>query len=665
MYKLKLLMFMVILMTNIGRGNLNVFAQGIWEIVRNPEWQTHLKSVFFVDLNNGWAVGTDGTIIHTNDGGTAWTSQTSGTTNDLFSVHFVNVSTGWVVGDEGIVLRTANGGTNWEAVASNTTDHLDDVFFLDETHAWIVGGTITVRFSTKTGFSNLRHTNVVLRTINGGASWLKSTNLGSGRLLHSVHFADARYGWAVGYGYALLGPWNLADRNIILRSTDGGVTWSSQTIGPLDHLFDVQAVGQNSGWIAGDNGVLLHSTNGGIDWTERISNTSSKLLGLHFANAEQGWIVGDDGLILHTEDGGDKWSAQTSGTTNDLESVYFVDQNTGWAVGGSGIVLKYTVLTTRFWADIDGDHDVDVVDIQIVAGKWNTKVGDPDYDPRCDVDNEGQGDGDIDVVDIQLVAGWWNKPLPGSGASMLTKVCESILGNPTLRVNSPIPSSESASNYYIDVTVENAVNLGAFQFDIVSNDIRLKIDGVELGSFLNNGQNKFVPLRSEMDIERNRLTLGAYSYGESLGASGSGVLVRIRVSSENGDVSPIALENIKLVDSRGNLLPVNDTINAINDRVRTEVTSQSFTLNQNYPNPFNSETVIRYHLPKGDKVTLKIYNLLGQEIRTLVNDQKQAGYFEIQWDGKDEFGTEVPSGVYIYRIKIGSFIDTKKMFLLR
>jgi len=113
---------------------------------------------------------------------------------------------------------------------------------------------------------------------------------------------------------------------------------------------------------------------------------------------------------------------------------------------------------------------------------------------------------------------------------------------------------------------------------------------------------------------------------------------------------------------------------------------KDFILHQNYPNPFpltpgwagrqtgcrtgNSRTTIRYQLPKPSKVTIKIFNLFGQEIRTLVSEEKQAGYFTVHWDGKDSFGREVASGVYIYRIeactdKQRSFVSTRKMLLLR
>ncbi|MCI0515125.1 T9SS type A sorting domain-containing protein, partial [candidate division KSB1 bacterium] len=97
---------------------------------------------------------------------------------------------------------------------------------------------------------------------------------------------------------------------------------------------------------------------------------------------------------------------------------------------------------------------------------------------------------------------------------------------------------------------------------------------------------------------------------------------------------------------------------------QSEAIPNTFKLFQNYPNPFNPETVIRYQLPNPAKVTLKIYNLMGQEIRTLITEQKAAGYFTAYWDGKDDLSREVPSGVYIYRLQAKHFVSIKKMILL-
>ena len=97
---------------------------------------------------------------------------------------------------------------------------------------------------------------------------------------------------------------------------------------------------------------------------------------------------------------------------------------------------------------------------------------------------------------------------------------------------------------------------------------------------------------------------------------------------------------------------------------------ESFTLSQNYPNPFNSTTRIQYALEGGDRMvplhtTLKIYNILGQEVRTLVNEPKQAGYYTVTWDGKNGQGRDVSSGIYYYRFEAGNITCAKKMVLMK
>ncbi|MFQ5605717.1 MAG: FlgD immunoglobulin-like domain containing protein [bacterium] len=91
----------------------------------------------------------------------------------------------------------------------------------------------------------------------------------------------------------------------------------------------------------------------------------------------------------------------------------------------------------------------------------------------------------------------------------------------------------------------------------------------------------------------------------------------------------------------------------------------TFGLHQNHPNPFNPETKIRFALPRASHVVLNIYNTLGQEIRTLVNDRFEAGYQSVTWDAKDDHGRNVASGLYLYQIQAGQFVQVKKMSLVR
>jgi len=92
---------------------------------------------------------------------------------------------------------------------------------------------------------------------------------------------------------------------------------------------------------------------------------------------------------------------------------------------------------------------------------------------------------------------------------------------------------------------------------------------------------------------------------------------------------------------------------------------REFDLRQNYPNPFNPTTVIEYALSKASQVKIQVFNILGQKVRNLVDEKQDAGYKTISWDGKDDNGKEVSSGIYFYRIVAGNFVKYKKMTLLK
>jgi flagellar hook assembly protein FlgD len=90
-----------------------------------------------------------------------------------------------------------------------------------------------------------------------------------------------------------------------------------------------------------------------------------------------------------------------------------------------------------------------------------------------------------------------------------------------------------------------------------------------------------------------------------------------------------------------------------------------YALQQNYPNPFNPVTQIVYELPEATRVTIAIYNLLGQRVKTLVSGQQIAGVHKVVWDGKDNLGNQVASGVYIYRLETENYSLSRKMVLVK
>ena len=144
--------------------------------------------------------------------------------------------------------------------------------------------------------------------------------------MFSVYFTDANTGWAVG------------EVGTILKTSDGGTTWSPQTSGTPNGLTSVYFTDANTGWAVA-RGTILKTTDGGTTWSPQTSGTTSLLFSVYFTDANTGWIAGS-GTILKTINGGTAWSSQTSGTTNTLRSVYFTDGDNGWVVGGNGTILK-------------------------------------------------------------------------------------------------------------------------------------------------------------------------------------------------------------------------------------------------------------------------------------------------------------------------------------
>lgn len=132
----------------------------------------------------------------------------------------------------------------------------------------------------------------------------------------------------------------------------------------------------------------------------------------------------------------------------------------------------------------------------------------------------------------------------------------------------------------------------------------------------------------------------------------------------NNDASPdVAVltitGDIAMMNSQG-FIPTD-----IEDHYTEQNTPRTFSLGQNYPNPFNPTTTIRYQLPANSEVKLTIYNLLGQQVREVVNQQQGPGAYQVLWDGRSDSGVRVASGMYFYRLTAGGLLQTRKMLLVR
>ncbi len=184
-YSLRLVLCILFFMFLIA---WSVLAQD-WEFVDvSPgRWSDmNLNDVFFTD-GQGWAVGENGTIVHTGNG-TRWHDQNSGVNVDLHGIYFQDIFKGWAVGAQGAILNTEDGGITWKQQISLTTATLYDVDFADERYGWIVGRRGTI-----------------LSTDNYGSSWDVIVEESAGQSdLNAVYINNVSSGWAVGNSGTIL-----------------------------------------------------------------------------------------------------------------------------------------------------------------------------------------------------------------------------------------------------------------------------------------------------------------------------------------------------------------------------------------------------------------------------------------------------------------------------
>ena len=296
----------------------------------NVQYSGRVNDVSFPDAAHGWAVGPQGKILATSDGGITWTTQTAPTTMDFFGVSFFNASNGWVVGQGSNIFHTTNGGATWNVVTTNTRAPVNGVNFSDENNGW------------------LRVPGGVSFTTDGGATWSLPRDLG-------MDFVDMNHGWSVGSRYDTA----TATTHIVIRATsDGGLTWTPQGDDREGSLNAVDFVDDLHGWATGKvdgMGLILATSDGGVTWKEQAPGTDYGGGQVWFADALHGWIAtgGYGGLdgnlstdlystayrnLLATNDGGLTWRHQPWREWNgawdqvNIKDMAFADASHVWAL---------------------------------------------------------------------------------------------------------------------------------------------------------------------------------------------------------------------------------------------------------------------------------------------------------------------------------------------
>jgi photosystem II stability/assembly factor-like uncharacterized protein len=398
--------------------------------------------------------------------------------------------------------------------------------------------------------------------------------------LRSLAFVDSVNGWVAGKG------------GTIMRTTDGGITWTVQQTNTQENIVAIFMLNQRVGWALSpywSDSMLTYitqvhrTTNGGDLWMH-VSLPDNYFITISFADSSRGSMGGAQGAFFKSTDGGISWSQAEvdPAVLFDVHKVKFFSPERGYAVGGRFDARAVTWQTTNggtLWNTVLLDATEPLFDFCFLDSLRIMAVGgDPDFGVAVAHTTDGGLQWDFAFIGVVGIA-------------------RAVSFRTSLEAWCPLGAEADTS-----------LQVGSAIFTL---------DGGETWNLF------YLPERTPVfDVQ---FTDAGHGY---------------------------------MVGDSGAVFKFSDTV--LNVGGSSDGLPARAMLFQNYPNPFNPATVIRYQVPVSSNVSLKIYNPLGQEIATLVDKVMQSGRYEVRFDG-----TGLPSGIFFYRLVAGSFLDTRKLLLLR
>lgn len=571
----------------------------------------NLIGLYFTSVNTGWVVGTGGTILKTTNGGSWWTVQQSSLNIDFASVYFIDSLNGWICGVYGNILKTTDGGNTWLQKPSGVTENINSIFFINQSVGFAV---------TSNWFSGFPYSGRILKTSDGGESWVINLFDDSHGFI-DLFFLDQNDGWVCGSNGATY------------KTTNGGNSWNYINANTGYWLFDIFYSSKNIGYLVGGNpssDFIAKSTNSGNSWYQiRESFQEHALIGSYFINDMEGWACGFDGVLLKTINGGNNWIREQISTDKQLREIFFID-SVGYCVGFSGTFLKY-------------HYAQPTSNIQIVT---------PNGGEQWEIGSTKQitwNSTDINYVNIEYSYNnglTWNtvvSSLPNTGVYNWT-VPNILSENCLVRVGD-YPASYDVSDSSFSIVTPVPAELISFSSEVIDNDVTLYWTTATETN--NSGFNV------ERSVESNEEKNLAWQTVGIVNGNGTSSEPQM-YSFVDGNVSVGKYQyRLKQIDFNGTIEYSNSIQVEINPPIK-------FSLEQNFPNPFNPSTTIQYSLTKDSYLTLKVYNINGQEILTLVEGFKKAGVHNLNF-----VPDNLPSGIYFYRIITEDFSAVRKMTYLK
>jgi len=586
----------------------------------------------------------------------------------LFDVFFLNASIGWVISHEGYLFKTTNGGLNWDTLSTGYSQ-TNNISFINENIGFISG------------------TNKVLKTTDGGNTWSYKFLLNLGHFWNNGMFiTNENSGFVIG------------ESGVIYHTTNGGDIWLTQHLNEFNDLHCVEAINYNDAISVGKNGTILKTENNGRNWISLISPvyhnlnsvqllpglilyavgdsgsvirsynakdwtiiptpTNKNLNDLFFFDIFRGIVIGNQGMILKTDNGGTSWQNISTGISGNFKKIDFLNDTVGFIVAGNATLLKTTDGGIS-WDSTNQINRDNLYDLQFVNSSFGF-IG-SNYGVVYKTANAGESWFPLhthysseNITTIHFVTQYF-----GWVATESKKIFRTSDGGNSwssrLNVYNVINSIDFFSTHYGVAVGQNGT--------IMIGDGGPPIP-VELISFFGYQESGKVYLNWQTATELNNLmfeiqrkVVGSewLTIGYKPGAGNTYETQKYEFIDDCFDIKggSTLSYRLKQVDFNGEF-NFSDEISISN------LALSDYELYQNYPNPFNPATIITYQIPERGFVTLKVYDVLGNEVATLVSEEKPAGRYQVDWNA-----IVLPSGIYFYQLKAREFIETKKMILLK
>jgi photosystem II stability/assembly factor-like uncharacterized protein len=619
---------------------------------RNTSVDVIDNNIFYVGGNSGW-------LLKTTDAGATWDTLYFNTGNDADIVHFVNADEGFVFGNYAQWMSTSDGGATFEPINEWPSSSFWGLALPTDTKIMVTdwsGGDMTV--SEDQGLTWSYPSNAVTQTVVS---------------IYELEFADENTGLLAG------------SNGLVKKTIDGGQTFTfvDNPMAQMSnkHINALRYVDENTVLAGGSSGIIMKSTDGGDTWVEIGSEGSSTVYDF--------WPVSPDLTIASVGSG------QILYADADLDTFYLardygsmsmraVESRNGVLLIGasSGEIYRTTDFNAldsleAVYTDPDGN---DIYDLEFITDDLVYAVG-----------RDGR------IYKSENAGLTWVQDVSGVEAS------EPTLQKCAYRNNVLWAVGQNGVILKLDMTPEEPVT-GIVINEILANNVEAadenfiefyntNAEAVDIGGLYLSTDSES-PLEWQIpDTDPTATTIpgGGYlvMWADNLPTEGTlhaGVLLDAAGGYiglvQNLNDTPTVVDSYtyeaqspdtavgRYPDGTDTWKEMPATPGATNEEFPpvsvVDGLPKTFAVHANYPNPFNPETTIRFDLPERMNVTVQVYNILGELVKTLVdNTQMPAGYHSIRWNGTNQMGMSVASGIYLYHVEAGTHQSTHRMVLLK